>query len=104
MTLRESPKPKAPTADELRRRRLGPDACCANCVHAYPFKSAPTAIWDELECRSPGGPMYAIVPIMDQRSQEMVGAKSTLMPRRVQPDYFCNGYEPDTTAPDKPTA
>jgi hypothetical protein len=61
---------------------------CDKCAHTVPFRAAPNDIHSALDCRAVP-PHYAVVPVLDPRTNGIVGANTQIMPRVVPPDHWC---------------
>lgn len=66
---------------------------CDTCAHTVPFRQAPNDIHSALDCRAVP-PHFAVVPMVDPATRQIVGANSQIMPRMVPPEHWCGMWQP----------
>jgi hypothetical protein len=77
---------------KLRDERIGKDARCETCRHAYPIK---VNLKDTiLECREGPPPATGHYPNINPQDGNIVNVRQSGWPvtRMVQPEYFCSRW------------
>lgn len=78
---------------QLKNNRIGTDACCKTCKHAYPIKVS--LLQSVLSCRE-GPPSVPFLVLVDQQ-QNIANVKQSnhTLINFVPDDYFCGRWQPE---------